>query len=217
MTNECKDRDLLAIEPSIFTGGGFESQQMSSGTEGVIGGTIFSDESGNFIAAKVQAGMVLCVYTTVPAEARSYEILSVNSPTSLTVSVLRPERDGEAVPPPGEVALKHYINTFQPQIAEAQRTLNEKLRQLGEAAGIAPASYVDSSQLRQALAFVVLAGIFTARASNARRDDANWIKAEFYRRQHAAALARLRIARDIDGDGFAEHTRTLGNVSLRRV
>jgi len=42
MSDSCKDRDLLAIEPEIFTGGGFESQQLRAGADGVVSATTFS-------------------------------------------------------------------------------------------------------------------------------------------------------------------------------
>ena len=217
MANECKDRDLLAIEPDVFTGGGFDSQQMIAGTGGAVSGTTFTDASADFPAANIEAGMVLCVYSTVPAEGRCYEIISVDSAAALTVSILRADRDGDPVAPPAWTGLKYYINTFAPQIAESEATLHEKLRQLGEADGISSSEFVDSSQLRKAVALGSLASVFTARASNATGDDANWVKAEFYRRQHVAAVGTLRLAKDIDGDGLAEHTRTLANVSLRRT
>ncbi len=217
MANECKDRDLLTIEPDVFTGGGFDSQQMAAGTDGAISGTTFTSASADFTAANIEAGMVLCVYSQVPAEGRCYEVISVDSSTALTVSILRADRSADAVAPPAGTNLKYYINTFAPQIADSEATLHEKLRQIGEADGISSAEFVDSSQLRKAVALASLASIFTARASNATGDDANWVKAEYYRRQHVAVVGALRLAKDIDGDGFAEQTRTFANVSLRRT
>jgi hypothetical protein len=96
-------------------------------------------------------------------------------------------------------------------------TLAEKFRQLSEAAGINSADFADSSQLRQAVAYGSLSGIFVARAENAAPGDANWIKAEHYRRLFQAGQIQLRLAVDADGDGTAQQTRSLGNVTLRRV
>ena len=135
----------------------------------------------------------------------------------MTVSVLRAHRYDDAVAPPPGTELKYYINTFTPQIADCEATLHEKLRQIGEADGISATEFVDSSQLRKAIVFAALSSVFTARASNAADSDANWVKAEFYRRQHVAVVGALRLAKDIDGDGFAEQTRTLANISLRRT
>lgn len=216
MTNECKDRDLLVIEPSVFAGGGFDSQQLAAGEDGTISGTGFVSASADFEAANLQPGMVLCVYATAPAEARPYEIIAVNSATILTVSVLRPDRGGPATAPPSGASLNYRINTFSPQISLARQSLYEKLRRIGEANGITATDFVDSSQLREAVAFAALAQVFVARASNATSDDANWVKSEFYRRQHLAAVSAIRLAQDVNGDGVAEQTRTIGNVSLRR-
>ncbi|MCD4700151.1 MAG: hypothetical protein K8R91_06235 [Phycisphaerae bacterium] len=217
MANECKDRDLLMIEPDVFAGGGFDSQQMAAGVDGAFSETTFTSILADFTASNIQDGMVLCVYSTVPAEGRFYEIISVDSSTSLTVSVLRADRDAASVAPPVGTNLKYYINTFTPQIADAEATLHEKLRRLGEADGISSVEFVDSSQLRKAIALASLASVFTARASNATGADANWVKAEFYRRQHVTVVGALLLAKDIDGDGFTGQTRTLSNVSLRRT
>jgi len=217
MSNECKDRDLLAIEPSLFAGGGFQSQQLAAGTDGGLAGTTFTSAAADFGAAGVVAGMVLCVYTTAPAEARSCEVLSVDSDTSMTVSALRANADGAAIAPQPGSDLKYYVQTFQPQIASAEAALAEKLRQVSEAEGIAPSDFADSSQFGQAVALGALAAVFVARAANASDTDPHWIKAEFYRRRHVAAVAAIRLASDVNGDGVAERTRTLGNVTLRRA
>ena len=201
MNNECKDRDLLAIEPEIFAES-FESQRLAAGEDGAIAGATFTSASADFAAAQVDSGMIVCVYDTVAVEGRCYEIVSVESQTSLTVSILRPSGDGDPI---------------APQIRGACETLAEKLRQAAEVEGIEVADYADSPRLRKAISLAALAAIFTARASNAADLDANWVKAEHYRREHLALLPALRLARDADGDGLAEQTRALGNVSLRRV
>ena len=191
---------------------------MVEGTDGIISDTSFTSASADFLSANVQAGMVLCIYPTVRTEALCYEIISIDPLLmSLTVSVLRADRDADAVAPPPGAELNYYIHTFMPQIADCEATLREKLRQIGEADGISATDFVDSSQLRKAIAFAALSSVFTARASNAADSDANWVKAEFYRRRHVTVVGALRLAKDIDGDGFAEQTRTLANISLRRT
>jgi hypothetical protein len=217
MTNQCQDRDLLAIEPGLFAGGGFDNQQLAAGSDGALAGTAFTSAAAGFVNSAVQPGMVLSVYATVPAEARCYEVIAVDSATHLTVSVIRADADASAVAPPEGTGLKFFITTLGPQIAAAQRALCEKLRLTGEAAGIAPADYAASSQFRVAVALAALASIFIARTSTGEPGDANRVKAEFYRLRHVEALTQLRLASDADGDGLAETTRSLGNVSLRRA
>jgi len=216
MSNFCQDRDLLSIEPVIFIGGGFPSQQLISGNDGVMAGTTFTSAGSDFATAGIATGMVLCTHTGAPAEGNAYEVVSVDSQTSLTVSVLRAEANAAATPPTPGTSLAFFVRTFQPQIHGVSETLAEKLRQISESGGIAQADFADSEQLRFTTAYGVLASVFVARAENATSADANWIKAEYYRREFTRLQTQLRLAVDIDGDGTAEATRTLGNVTLRR-
>ena len=217
MSSFCQDRDILGIEPVVYLGGGVGGQQLSIGTDGVLSGTTFTSAGSDFVASGVAGGMVLCTYTTIPGEGSAWEVLSVDSGTALTVSVLRADAADNAIAPPGGTGLSFYVRSFSARISDVSRTLGEKLRQLSDVAGIARADFTDSEQLRITTSYGVLAGIFLARADNARPHDANWIKAEFYRAEFRRAQNQLRLAVDTDGDGTAEQTRTLGNVSLKRI
>jgi len=213
----CQDRDLLCIEPIVYLSGDAVGRQLVVGGDGAIGGTTFTSAGSDFVSSGVEAGMVLCTYDTIPAEGRVWEILSVDSATTLTISVLRVDVDAPPVAPPAGTGLSFYVRSFGPQIHSVSATLAEKLRQLAEVAGIASADFADSVQLRVTTAHGALAGVFLARADNARPHDANWIKAEFHRAEFLRCQDQLRLAVDVDGDGLAEQTRTLGNVYLKRV
>ena len=212
----CQDRDLLAIEPVIFFGGP-AGQQLAAGTDGELDGTAFTSDTADFVAAGAAGGMVLYVYASAPEEGSAYEIVSVDSAAALTVSVLRGDPQTAPVAPPAGSKLSFHVRTYQPQIQSVSATLAEKLRQIAEVAGLAPAKFADSRQLRTAAAHGALASIFVARAHGARPIDANWIKAEHYRSLFRELQLQLRLAVDADGDGQAERTRTLGNVAMRRV
>ena len=143
-------------------------------------------------------------------------VVSVNSATQLTVSVLRGDPDGSAVPLPGGSQLLFHIRSYAAQIRSVSLTLGEKLRQISEVSAVAKANYADSDQLRLAAAYGVLTEIFVARADNAEAYDANWLKAQHYRQLFRQAQLQLRLTVDSNGDGHAEQTRSLGNVELRR-
>ena len=217
MSTFCQDRDLLSAEPRVFLDGGFRSQQLVSGADGALAGTTFTSASSNFQAAGVQAGMVLTTYTASAAEGNALEVISVDSATSLTVSVLRADSDDAAIPPSPGTNLNFRLRTYLPQILGTSATLSEKLRQTPEVSGIASADFADSAQLRRATCYGTLSSIYVARAENASPSDANWVKAEHYRNRFRAAQSQLRLTVDADGDGTAEQTRALGNVTLRRV
>lgn len=216
MNNQCTDRDLLALEPSVFLAGAFASQQLIAGNSAGLSGGLLTRNGVDFAAAGLQAGMVVCLFTGAPTEGRLYEILAVPAPQTLSISVLRSQHDGPAIIPSDAPAISFCVQTFLPQIQAVQQTLQEKMRQLEEVAGIASAAFADSALLRQAVALGVLADLYTAAAAGG-ANDANWTKAQDYRRRHAQAVSSLRLAQDVDGDGLAERTRALGNVGLRRV
>jgi len=217
MSDYCQDRDLLGIEPNVFTAASFASQQLAAGDDGVISGTTFSSPGADLVSAGVAAGMVLTTYSTTAPEGRSCEIVSVDSPTTMTVSALRTDVAGDPVAPPAGSSLSYHVRTFGPQIRSVSATLSEKLRQLAEVAGLSTADFADSAQLRWTAAHGVLASIFLARADGAADDDAHWVKARYYRRLFGQLQVQLRLAVDADGDGIAEQTRTLGNVALKRT
>ena len=181
MDNFCQDRDLLGVEPRVFLDGGFPSQQLIAGGDGNLSGTTFTSATSDFQSAGLGAGMVLTTYTASAAEGNALEIVSVDSATSLTVSVLRADAESAAVAPPAGTGLNFHVRTFSPQIRGTSATLAEKLRQMIEVGGICAADFADSAQLRRTTCYGALSGIFVARAENAAPFDANWIKAEHYR------------------------------------
>lgn len=214
----CLDRDILSIEPVAYLGGGFDTiQELMQGSDGALSGCTFASAGSDFLASGVQAGMVLAASGGIISEGTAYEIISVDSTTEMTVSILRSSPTAPPIAPPPRSDLTYSARTFAARIQDVSDTLAEKLRQIAEVAGIDSADFADSEQLRRATACGVLAASFLARASNARPDDANWIKAEHYRQEFMQLQNQLRLAVDIDGDGLAESTRTLGNVTLRRV
>ncbi len=217
MSMFCQDKDLLSIEPVIFIGGGYVGQELAVGADGALSGTTFTSAGSNFQSAGVAAGMVLCTYADNPAEGSAAEIVSVDSATQLTVSVLRADAADDPVAPPAGTGLGFYIRTFAAQIANISETLAEKLRQMAEVAGITKADFADSQQLKMTAAAGCLSSIFVARSDNATDRDANWTKAEHYREKFVRQQLQLRLAVDADGDGQAEQTRTLGSITLRRL
>jgi len=217
MNIPCDDRDLLSIEPRVFLDTGLTSQQLISGDDAALDGTSLTSSGSDFTSAAVTAGMVITTYATLPAEGVALEVLSVDSATELTVSALRADPAADAIPPEALGGANFLIRSFAPQRRTTWLALSEALRRASEAAGIAAADFADSQQLRLTVAYGTLAAIFAARADHTRAEDANWIKAEHYRREFHRLRPQLRLTVDEDGDGVAEQTRALGNVTLRRV
>lgn len=176
----------------------------------------FTQVGLNFQTADISAGMILTIYTASPSEGKPYEITAVDA-NSLTLSILRPNLEDAIVAPPAAESVSFFIRTFRPQIRQASASLAEKLRQVTETAEISASDFADSQQLRLCVAHAALAAIFTARAENAQPNDPNWIKADYYRQESRRLQLQLRLAADADGNHSADSTRTLGNVTLRRI
>lgn len=217
MNSFCQDRDLLLIEPTAFLSGGFAHQQILTGSDGVFSGTGFQSAGADFLAAGVSPGMVLVTTHSIGEEGSAWEIVSVNSATDLTISVLRGSTDDAPTAPPADSGLTYFIRSFAAQIADASQLLDETLRRLGETTDLSAANLVDSEQLRRITCYNVLASVFRARSEYAGPTDLNWIKSEYYAEESRRLRSGLCLASDLDGDGIAESTRSPGHVTLRRV
>ena len=217
MSKECRDRDLLLVEPILFLGVGYAATPLAGAADGRIANGKFISATAHFLTAGVEAGMVLCVWTTTASEGAAYEIVAVDSATQLAVSLLRADTDVPPLAPPDQTGLSFRIQTYRGQIRGTDLTLAEKLRRVSQAAGLNFIEYVDSCQLRQTIVYGTLAEIFASRSNSPAAGEANWIKADYYRQLFREAQIQLRLAVDADGDGTAEQTRSLGNVTLRRV
>lgn len=217
MQTFCQDRDLLAVEPMIYLLGHATCTTLAQGSDATISNATMTAADADFVTAGVAPGMVLVTSETTSPEGDAWEIVSVDSATTLTVSVLRADATDATIPPPDATDLTYFVRSTQAQIASASSRLADDLRCLAESAGIVASDFSDSPQLSRATVFATLASLFRARADNARPHDANWIKADYYRAEFDRARLRLRLDTDVDANGLTENTRTLGHVHLRRV
>ncbi|MCL2700642.1 MAG: hypothetical protein FWE88_02985 [Phycisphaerae bacterium] len=216
MTPQCTDRDLLALETILFLGAG-GTQQLTGGANGQLSGTTFTAAGADFPEAGIQPGMVLTTYDPArgPAEGRACEIVAVRAATQLDVSVLRAAADAPSVAPyPGGT---HFlIRTYQPQIQAVHDALMERLMRARAADRANVGSFLPSPQLRQALACGTLAAVFVSRAQDGTAADANWLKAEHYRREFERLSSSLQLTPE-SSDGLGGGVVAMGNVTLRRV
>ncbi len=211
------DRDLLRLEPVLFLGGGCASRTLIAGGDGVLSGSTFTSPGSDFALAALAAGMVLCTWTDAPEEPTAVEIVSVDSATQLTVSVLRESPDSDPVAPSAGSGLGFFVRSYRPEIRQAADQLAHMLSRSGETHRQDPPTFCDAAVLRETIAIGALATIFSARSGNGGQTDSAGIKAERYRREWLTARTRLRVAVDTDGDGLPDETRTLGHVTLRRI
>ncbi|MBN1392935.1 MAG: hypothetical protein JW947_09050 [Sedimentisphaerales bacterium] len=215
MVTFSKDADILKYEPVLFGELHLPWQVLAAGTNGATSGTTFTSVGADFVNAQIEAGDV--IYITDGSNDGAYEIISVDSATQLTVSVLRSDSEGEPIPPPAWSAATYRISTFSPQAAEVAEQLTEYFSvKPGN-----PASEIDSEdilypeQLRRASVFAVLSSVYAMLAGSS-EDEYLWKKSTYYQKLFDKAIEKCKISVDTDGDGVADDTKTGSDKKLSR-
>jgi len=218
MTAFSNDRDLLKYEAAVFADLHFPWQVLCAGDEGGLSGTTFTKVGEDFAAAGVQAGGVIYLHNEDGSIDAAYEIVSVDSAEQLTVSVLRGDEEASAVAPPHDDALHYRVSTFDPQAWQVGLELTEYL---GIRPGRPESAYgvedvVDTTVLRQASVYGVLAAIFATLADCQEDAQGLWAKSRHYRQLHEQARQRCLISIDAGGDGVVEKRIAGGSARLVR-
>jgi len=217
MAKFSNDADILKYEPILFGELHLSSQVLVAGTGGTLSGTAFSASGEDFISASVTGGGVVYLQSSDGLLDGAYEIVSVDSATQLTVSVVRADIDDEAIAPPAANDVSYRISTFGPQA-------NEVGFQLTEYFGIGPGNpesdydaedILDVNVLKRASVFAVISSVYAMLASKA-ENESFWKKSLHYRRLFEKARERCRLSVDIGSDGVADVTKVGGSVRLVR-
>jgi len=218
MLSFSKDADILRYEPILFGELHFPWQVLAKGTGGQISGTTFTRTGEDFESAGLAAGGVVYLQSSDGVLDGAYEIVSVDSATQLTVSVLRADDESSAVAPPQGSDISYRISTFAPQAKEV-------LFQLTQYFGIAPGNpdsvfepedILDASVLTQASVFAVLAGVYATLACGGDENTGYWKKSLHYQKQFAKARQSCRLSIDMGGDGVSDKSSVGASVRLLR-
>lgn len=217
MVNFSNDVDILKYEPVLFGELHLPGQVLASGTGGMLSGTTFTASNANFINASVAAGGVIYLQSADGTLDGAYEIVSIDSATQLTVSVLRAEPDDEPIVPPATIDISYRISTFRPQASEAAFQLTEYFGiKPGNPASIYEAEDIlDTDVLKRASVFAVMSSVYAMLASKV-EDENFWKKSLHYQKLFERARERCRLSIDASGDGLADITKVGASVRLAR-
>ncbi|MHC4285704.1 MAG: hypothetical protein ACYSWZ_22430, partial [Planctomycetota bacterium] len=147
----------------------------------------------------------------------AYEIVSVDSATQLSVSVIRSDSDAAAVAPPSATGISYRVSTFVPQAGEVGFRLTEHF-------GIKPGNpdsiydaddVLDTDVFKRASVFGVISSVYAMLASKAKNENF-WKKSLHYQKLFERAKERCRLSIDIGSDGVADVTRVGAFVKLVR-
>lgn len=206
------DRDLLALEPTLFRDVAWLAQRPLS-AQGNVSGTTLTLTTGSLAAALIETGHV-AVIDDIPCE-----ITAIASATEATVSLLRASRTDPPIPPPPKTGATVTITTFRPQIALAHDRLMREFG-IGDAAypgGPGESAILNGEALIPLEAAGALALIFASAAALAATGSPLHARAHSWQTRFALARRDARITLDLDGDGRPDSIRTLASWSMARA
>jgi hypothetical protein len=217
MVKFCSDVDIARYEPILFGELYLRWQKLASGQDGELSGTGFTSEGADFIGAGVEAGGVIYLQSAEGTVEGLFEIVSVDSQTQLTVSVIRADVNADSVVSEEGSGLLYRISTLKPQIAEAGFRLTESI-------GIRPGNPTgrfgiedisDASGLRLLSVFSVISAVYGSLAGE-RGNEGFWQKSLYYRKEFDKVRQNCRIGFDELGDGSTEVVLEGGTVKFYR-
>ena len=211
------DSDILKYEPALFGELHLPGQVLAAGTGGQLSGTTFTAGAADFESAQVAAGGVIYLRSADGLLDGGYEIVSVDSATQLTVSVVRTDSEAQPVAPPEATDISYRISTFAPQACEVAFALTEYfgIKPGNPASDIDVQDVLDPAVLKGASVFAVISVVYAMLASKA-GDENFWKKSLHYRRLFEKARQRCCVGIDLNCDGLVDITITRASVRLTR-
>jgi hypothetical protein len=208
MVTFSNDVDILKYEPILFGELHLPWQVLAAGTGASLSGTTLTTSGADFITAQVQAGGVVYLQSQDGSLDGAYEIVSVDSATQLSISVIRPESTDTAIAPPAATNISYRISTFRPQTTEVGFQLTEYfgISPGNPASDIDADDILDTSVLRLASVFAVISSVYAMLAGKT-TDQNYWSKSLYYQKLFAQAKGRCRLSIDLGTDGIADVTK----------
>jgi hypothetical protein len=217
MVKFSNDVDILKYEPALFGELHLPGQVLASGSGAALSGTTLTAADGHFTVAGVTGGCVAYLRSADGTLDGTYEVISVDSATQLTVSVLRSDTTDAPIAPPAAEDVSYRIGTFAPQAGEAAFRLTEYfgIQPGTPESEIAPEDIVNTDALRRASAFAVISSVY-ATWSDRTNGEGYWEKSQLYRQLFESARQRCHLSADLGSDGIADVTRVGGAIRLLR-
>ena len=217
MVKFSNDADILKYEPALFGELHLSWQVLASGSGATVSGTTLTASGTDFISSHVSAGAVAHLESDDGSIAGAYEVVSVDSGTQLTVSVVRGDTQAVAIAPPAATDVRYRISTLEPQAVEAAFALTEYfgVKPGNPASDYAADDIMDTEALRRASVFAVIACVYGMLAGK-HANRGFWDKSGHYQQLFEKAKARCQLSIDVGSDGVADLTRVGASARLIR-
>ncbi len=212
--NFSTDRDLLALEPTVFHDVPWVGQQRVKLDDGYVTDTALTSASADFVGTQVEAGSVVLI------DRVAYEVVTRDDANTLTVSLLRTRLADAAIAGDQGGPFPVVMRTFAPQ---AELVHDGLLRLLGIDANatdpdaLSEDAVVSVSVMARLESLGTLERIYSGAAALTGDNQMLIYKAGEYRRRFRHATAQASVLLDTNGDGHADERRRLGMVRMQRV
>jgi hypothetical protein len=215
--NFSTDRDLLILEPTVFTDVPFASQQRVRTTDAMRSGVTLTSASADFVAAQVDAGGVVLL------AGQALEVVARVDAHTLTVSLPRARSTDAPIPDlgAGVVNGELRVRTFAPQAAVVHdmllRLVGIEPDDLQNPGALKEDAIVSLAVMARLEALGTLERVYSAAATITGDNEGLWKKAAYYRERFGQACDRTTILLDADGDGYDDLRRRAGVIRLIRT
>ncbi len=202
------DMDILKYEPILFGELHLPGQVLASGTGGTLSGTTFTASGADFINASARDGGVVYLRSVGDSLDGVFEIVSVDSSTQLTVSVIRGNSGEAPISPPAATDIYYRVSTLRPQANEVSFQLTEYFGiRPGNPEGVYEAGDIlDTIALKKASVFGTISSVYAMLAGKTNEDNC-WKKSQHYQTLFEKARQRCQLGIDADGDGKVDVTK----------
>ena len=217
MAKFSNDVDILKHEPILFGELHLSLQVLANGTGATLSDTTLTAPGANLESPGVSAGGVVYLRSANGLLDGAYEIVSVDSATQLTVSVLRSDMTDDPIAPPAADNVTYRIVTYEPQAVDAAFNLTQYfgIQPGNPTSPVSVDDIVDFEGLRRASSLAVISSVYATWAGRT-DNDAFWQKSVHYRQLAEDARQRCHLSVDLGSDGVADITHVGGAIRLVR-
>ena len=204
------DRDLLVIEPGLFREVLWNGQRLLSGT-GDLSGTTLTLTGGSFTDGGIAAGHVVLI-DSVPME-----VVSVQSATDATVSIMRNDVQSNVVPGKDVTGAVVEVFSFGPQVGIVHRQIMSMIGiDMDDPEGLGDAAVTNPGAMVVLESLGALHLIYASAGAPGRGGEAFLDRAKLYQQRFSMERGGVVAFIDLDGDGVAETRRHPNSFVLIR-
>lgn len=205
-----KDRDLYVLEPGLHKDVAWFGQRLINAV-GSLSGTTLTMTTGSLVDAGISAGHVV-LFDGVPME-----VVSVESATQATVSLMRGDVSGVAIGGVSGTNRSVVVYGYGPQLGVVHRQVLAMIGVDSDVDGLDESAVTNPGALVRLEALGALHLIYAAAGAPGKAGEKFEHRAAMYKERFANERQRVVAMIDTDDDGIADHARRPNVMMLDRV